>query len=237
MTAVPLLNLSRVRCRRGGADGFVLEIPAFFLASGAAAAITGPSGSGKSTALDLLGLVLRPEAAGGFVLDGLDAAAAWRAGDADRLAKRRARSIGYILQTGGLLPFLTVRDNIGLSPALLGGAPDRGHRDRLVETLGLAPHLAKMPAQLSIGERQRAAIARALAHRPALLLADEPTASLDPVNAAAVLDLLLSLVKSLGVALVLVSHDWGRVAELGIARYATQAVAGGGRLVAAEDAS
>ena len=232
-----LLEIANVRCRRGGTGGFVMEVPAFSLEAGQAVAITGASGSGKSTALDLLGLVLRPEAATRFVFSDNDVAAAWRSDDADRLAGLRARHVGYILQTGGLLPFLDVRGNLGLSPALLGGAPDPVHLARLVEVLGLTPHLGKMPAQLSIGERQRAAIARALAHRPTLLLADEPTASLDPVNAAAVLDLLLRLVKELGTAMVLVSHDWEGVAKLGISRYRTEAAVGGGRLVPAEDAA
>ena len=229
MTA--LLELENVVIRRGAAaEGFAMAVPAFVVQPGQAVAITGPSGSGKSTVLDALGLVLRPASAGRFGLGPVDVAAAWRAGDADRLAAVRAASVGYILQTGGLLPFLNVRQNIGLSPALLGQAAGGAHFEALVAALGLGPHLATMPAQLSIGERQRAAIARALAHRPALLLADEPTASLDPVNADAVLGLLLDLVKSLGTALILVSHDWARVESLGLTRYATAAVPGGGRL-------
>lgn len=232
MTA--LLELENVIIRRGNAaDGFAMEIPRFVVQPGQAVAITGPSGSGKSTVLDALGLVLRPASAARFGFGPVDVAAAWRAGDADRLAAVRAASVGYILQTGGLLPFLNVRDNIGLSPALLGQARDGAHLAALVAALGLGPHLAKMPAQLSIGERQRAAIARALAHRPALLLADEPTASLDPVNADAVLGLLLDLVKSLGTALILVSHDWARVESLGLTRYSTVAAPSGGRLEAA----
>lgn len=228
-----ILDLSNVTIRRGAAaDGFAMEIPAFAVAPGAAVAITGPSGSGKSTVLDALGLVLRPASAERFRFGGVDVGAAWRAGGSE-LAALRAETVGYILQTGGLLPFLNVRDNIGLSPALLGVPAPAGHLAMLVERLGLGPHLAKMPSQLSIGERQRAAIARALAHRPAVLLADEPTASLDPVNADAVLGLLLGLVRTLGTALILVSHDWARMESLGLVRYATVPAPGGGRLEAA----
>lgn len=225
-----VIELTDVAIRRGGKGGFLMSVPRFAVAAGEAVAITGASGSGKSTVLDALGLVLRPDAAAAFRCCGADAAALWRAGDLDGLAAARAAGIGYILQTGGLLPFLTVRDNIGLSPSLLGQRDWAKHAATLVEALGLGPHLEKFPAQLSIGERQRAAIARALAHRPALLLADEPTASLDPVNAAKVLDLLLGLVRSLGTALVLVSHDWSKVASLGLRRYATAAATEGGWL-------
>ncbi|SBV91378.1 Lipoprotein-releasing system ATP-binding protein LolD [uncultured Alphaproteobacteria bacterium] len=225
-----VIELTDVAIRRGGKGGFLMSVPKFAVAAGEAVAITGASGSGKSTVLDALGLVLRPEAAAGFRCCGADAATLWRADDLDGLAAARAAGIGYILQTGGLLPFLSVRENIGLSPSLLGQKDFARHVAMLVEALGLGPHLAKMPAQLSIGERQRAAIARALAHRPALLLADEPTASLDPVNAGKVLDLLLGLVKGLGTALVLVSHDWSKVASLGLRRYATASATAGGWL-------
>lgn len=225
-----VIELADVAIRRGGAGGFLMSVPKFAVAAGEAVAVTGASGSGKSTVLDALGLVLRPEAAAEFRCCGADAAALWRAGDLDGLAATRAAGIGYILQTGGLLPFLDVKDNIGLSPALLKQRDAGAHIAKLVEALGLGPHLAKMPAQLSIGERQRAAIARALAHRPALLLADEPTASLDPVNAGKVLDLLLELVRGLGTALVLVSHDWAKVASLGLRRYATASATAGGWL-------
>lgn len=226
-----VIELADVTIRRGGAGGFLMSVPKFAVAAGEAVAITGPSGSGKSTVLDALGLVLRPEAAADFRFRGVDVAAAWKAGNLDGLAAARAQGIGYILQTGGLLPFLSVRDNLRLSPDLLGQSKGvDAHIAAMVETLGLGPHLGKMPAQLSIGERQRAAIARALAHRPAVLLADEPTASLDPVNAEKVLGLLTGLVKSLGTALILVSHDWSKVASLGLRRYATASATAGGWL-------
>jgi putative ABC transport system ATP-binding protein len=112
-----------------------------------------------------------------------------------------------VLQTGGLLPFLTARENIALSCRLLGTDP-AGIIERLAERLGIAAQLDKHPGQLSVGERQRVAIARAMAHRPSVLLADEPTASVDPVNAAAILDLLLELVRQAGVTAVIASHDW-----------------------------
>lgn len=229
-----LLTLDDVTVERGGAGGFVLTIPAFSLKPGEIATVTGPSGSGKSTALDLFGLVLRPARVGNFLFSGRDAAALWRAGDEDSLAALRARAIGYILQTGGLLPFLSVRDNIGLSPSLLGMTPETQRQGEMAGILGIASKLDRMPSALSIGERQRAAIARALAHRPALLLADEPTASLDPVNAEAVLALLLRLVRDLGAALILVSHDWDRARGLDATHYQAVPAPGGGRLVRVE---
>ncbi len=213
-----LLALDHLTCLRGtGPGAFRLEVPALTLSAGQAVAVTGPSGCGKSTLLDLLGLVLRPEDGSGFTFDDQDVAALWRAGRSDRLAALRAGHIGYILQTGGLLPFLPVRANIALSCKLLGRKDD-GLIPVLVDALKLTPLLDKMPAQLSIGERQRVAIARALAHRPALLLADEPTSSLDPANAETVMSLLLQLVSGLKVSAVVVSHDWALMSRFGLRR-------------------
>lgn len=216
-----LIDLSGLHCRRGDGPGaFELRVPELEVRAGQAVAITGPSGCGKSTLLDVLGLVLRPTRVERFHYgrDAVDVARLWTAGARDGLARLRAGGIGYVMQTGGLLPFVDVRHNIGLSPVVIGQKPDRAHLGRLIDTLGLGPLLEKKPRALSIGERQRAAIARALAHRPALVLADEPTASLDPVNARRVLDLLLHLTTEIGSALVLVSHDWDQVAALGIRR-------------------
>ncbi|MFZ0789758.1 MAG: ATP-binding cassette domain-containing protein, partial [Chromatiaceae bacterium] len=131
----------------------------------------------------------------------------WRRDDLDALGRLRGAHIGYVLQTGGLLPFLTARENIVLSCRLLGRDPG-GLIDRLAERLGIGPQLGKRPGQLSVGERQRVAIARAMAHRPSVVLADEPTASVDPVNAAAILELLLELVHQSGVTAIIASHDW-----------------------------
>jgi putative ABC transport system ATP-binding protein len=151
----------------------------------------------------------------------------WQRDDADGLAAVRARRIGYVLQTGGLLPFLDAAGNIGLSPRLLGVPADEALLARLVDTLGIGALLGKMPSALSIGERQRVAIARALAHRPALVLADEPTAALDPVQGRRVMELLVSLCAELGATAVVVSHDWELVRELTVREVRAEVTAGG----------
>ncbi|WP_019646705.1 ABC transporter ATP-binding protein [Novispirillum itersonii] len=212
-TDAPVLHIKGLSGQRGA---FRLTVPGLSLGAGQALAVTGPSGCGKSTLLDLLGLVLRPAAAATFRVMGQDVSALWADGARGQsgLAALRAGSVGYILQTGGLLPYLSVAENIGLSPRLLGQAVDRGWYDHLVTQLGLQDHLTKAPRLLSIGQRQRVAMARALAHRPPLVLADEPTAALDPATADRALALLLGLSVDSGAALILVSHDQRRIAGL-----------------------
>jgi len=215
------VELRGIGLRRGrGADGFALEIDSLRIRQGECVALTGPSGSGKSTLLDLLGLVLRPERMETFLLrdaqGGLaDIGALWRARDRDALAAIRASSIGYVLQTGGLLPFLPARENILLSRSLLG-LPEDHLAQRLAERLRVAHLLSKKPGALSVGERQRVAIARALAHRPTLMLADEPTAALDPIHAVEVMELMLELAAELGATAVVVTHDWDLARSLGL---------------------
>ena len=217
-----------VRQRGAGSDGFRLEVPNFSVRRGECIAITGPSGSGKSTLLDLLGLVLRPDHCAAFKMrtrDGgvVDIAELWRRNDRNRLAQTRAQHIGYVLQTGGLLPFLPAGENIRLSRALLGLDNSDGLVDRLADALKITHLLRKKPHALSIGERQRVAIARALAHRPALLLADEPTAALDPGQALQVMTLLLVIVQQYQVTAIIVSHDWELVRQLGLRQVRAEA--------------
>ncbi|WP_198372750.1 ABC transporter ATP-binding protein [Roseomonas rosulenta] len=210
-----LLSLRGVaRAYRGDAAPFALEVPAFDLDEGEALALAGPSGSGKSTLLMMLALAAPPDAAERFVFAGQDIARHWRAGRRDALAELRARRVGVVPQTGGLLSYLSVEGNIALTQRI-AGRPDVRRVRLLAEELGIAAQLGKRPAELSVGQRQRVAIARALAHRPALVLADEPTASVHPELADAVLALLKRECAAAGAALLVATHDPDRAARAG----------------------
>ncbi|AYF51678.1 ABC transporter ATP-binding protein [Pseudomonas sp. 13B_2.1_Bac1] len=202
-----MLNLSAVHKSRGvGSQRYSLVIPALALRAGEQVAIVGPSGCGKSTLLDLLALVLAPDQVGQFDFHQQDIAALWRADQQSTLAELRSRHLGYVLQTGGLLGFLDVRSNIALSRQLLG-LKDDGSVARLAAQLEISDQLMKKPAALSVGQRQRVSCARALAHAPQLVLADEPTASLDPLNAERVMHALLAQAREHRAACVIATHD------------------------------
>ena len=202
-----MLNLSAVHKSRGlGSQRYSLVVPALQLRAGEQLAIVGPSGCGKSTLLDLLALVLAPDQVGQFEFNQQDIAGLWRADKQTALAELRSRHLGYVLQTGGLLGFLDVRSNIALSRQLLG-LKDDGSVARLAEQLEISDQLAKKPAALSVGQRQRVSCARALAHAPQLVLADEPTASLDPLNAERVMQALLAQAREHHAACVIATHD------------------------------
>ncbi|MDH3531711.1 MAG: ATP-binding cassette domain-containing protein [Gammaproteobacteria bacterium] len=208
------------RYEAGGAR-FRLDIPELVIAPGAKLAFIGESGSGKSTLLELLAMILRPDSSGQYTFqprstdEPHDIAAAWQAGDVDLLADLRSRHIGYVLQYGGLLPYLTVRDNINLSRRLLHGRGD-DVAEHWATRLRIAAQLDKRPAELSIGQRQRVAIARALAHDPTVLIADEPTAAIDPLNAERIMELMVGLVDELGVTLIVASHAHGLMRHAGL---------------------
>ena len=195
--------------------GLTTAIDFLALGAGSRTALVGPSGCGKSTALDLLAATLRPDRAERLDVAGGDLAARWRAGDIAALTAWRARRIGYVLQTGGLLASLSVAENIRLSRRLLG-LPGWGRAAEVVERLGLKRLLRRRPAQISIGERQRVAVARALAHDPAVILADEPTAALDPALADQVMTLLSELALTQGTTLLVVTHDAGLAERAGL---------------------
>ena len=213
-----LLDLRSVERARG--DGFRLRIGRFRLGTRALVAIVGPSGSGKSTCLDLIAMTLRPDEAERMVIapagdSPTDAAALWRQNDRVGIRSVRARHFGYVLQTGGLVPFLSLYENAMLSRRLLGKRGE-GLVMELFRRLGIAHLTKRKPRNVSIGERQRAAVVRALAHGPSLILADEPTASLDRSAANDVMTLLTETTTSAGVALVLVTHDRSLAADFGL---------------------
>ncbi|UCF89875.1 MAG: ABC transporter ATP-binding protein [Desulfobacterales bacterium] len=198
-----------------GDHGFKLTVPHLTIRRGEKLALVGFSGCGKSTLLDLLAMVLRPDEAARFAFfptpeENLDVAVAWQRKDLDGLARARMRHMGYVLQTGGLFPFLSVRDNISLSRQGLG-LPAQNAVETAAERLGIERHLDKFPSQLSVGERQRVAIARAMAHEPSVVIADEPTASLDPINADEIMAVFTELVEEKGVTLIVATHEWERV--------------------------
>ncbi|MFB8830450.1 ABC transporter ATP-binding protein [Azotobacter sp. CWF10] len=216
-----MLHIENLAIHRGT---YRILLPRLSLARGEVAAITGASGCGKSTLLEMIGLILRPERLDRYELtDGegavpLDVAALLREDRQAPLADLRAQRLGFVPQSGGLLPFLDVRRNIELPRRMLG-LPAGGERvEEAIERLGLQPLLHKKPAQLSIGERQRASFVRAIAHEPDLLLADEPTAALDPLQARRLFELIVETSQRLRIATLLVSHDWGLLRACAIRR-------------------
>jgi len=193
----------------------------FDLARGEYVAVMGESGIGKSTLLNLIAGLDRPDA-GSIELDGEDLARL----DDDALTLLRRSRMGFVFQAFHVLPYLSVVDNVALPLVLLGEAPARieMRAGAMLAAVGLGDRAASRPSELSGGELQRVAIARALVHRPALVLADEPTGNLDPDSAAQVLALLRDAVKGHEAAAILVTHS--RAAAATADRIYTLAAAG-----------
>ena len=191
---------------RGG-DGGTIEVLQgvdLAVATGEFVAVTGESGSGKSTLLHLLGALDRPTS-GLIALDGLP----YDTLDPDALAELRNRRIGFVFQFHHLLRDFSAQENVAM-PLLIGGVAPAEARDRartLLELVGLAPRMSHLPAQLSGGEQQRAAVARALVTEPALLLADEPSGNLDERNAEQLHALFAGLARNFRTAVVVVTHN------------------------------
>jgi putative ABC transport system ATP-binding protein len=177
-------------------DGITLDVE-----PGTGLAITGPSGCGKSTLLGMIGGLDAPTT-GRVSIDGRNLSGLT---ERDR-ARVRRHEIGFVFQADNLLPFLTGAENVSLQLALDAREDHASSRELLAE-LGLAEEADKLPDQLSGGQRQRVAVARALIHRPSVIVADEPTGSLDAESREAVVDLLLAAQRISGATLVLVTHE------------------------------
>jgi putative ABC transport system ATP-binding protein len=209
------LLLTHLKKTYTGPDGStvpVIDIAELYLPDGEQAALIGTSGSGKTTLLHIIAGILAPDSGG--VVFGYDPQKrnADAAVDLTRLTEAqrdvfRGRYIGYIFQTHHLLPGFTALENVLLGMSFTGRAHDRGWAQHLLEEVGLAERLHYRPQKLSVGQQQRVAVARALANRPRLVLADEPTGALDSANAQQVLALIRSLCTEVGASLLLVSHD------------------------------
>ena len=178
------------------------------VAAGEVLAVTGPSGSGKSTLLHVMAGVLVPDA-GRVDYHGADTTQDIAALDEAARSRLRLKEFGFIFQFGQLLPDLSALDNVTI-PLLLAGTPRRralAQAREILGELGLSEHLDKRPTQLSGGQAQRAAVARALVTNPRLLFADEPTGSLDSLAAERTMEVLLNSVRSRGAGLVIITHD------------------------------
>ncbi|MGD8842533.1 MAG: ABC transporter ATP-binding protein [Gammaproteobacteria bacterium] len=188
----------------GGSRQVVFDELSFSVAAGETLALLGASGSGKTTLLNLISGIDRPDS-GSVLLDAVDVHGL---AEPERTLLRRRR-IGFVFQFFNLIPTLTVGENVSLPLELLGeaDATARQRGDELLEAVGLGGVSARFPETLSGGEQQRAAIARALAHRPALLLADEPTGNLDEDTGDRIIELLTGLARQQGTTLLLVTHS------------------------------
>ena len=206
-----LLALDDVRKSYATSEGplEVLRGVSLRLAAGESVALTGESGSGKSTLLHLAGGLDRPDG-GAILFEGEDIAGL---SESD-LAGFRRRSVGLVFQQFNLIPSLDVAANLAFQ-ARLAGRHDAEWSRRLAERLGLAKLLDRYPEQLSGGQQQRVAIGRALAGRPRLILADEPTGNLDEATGDQVLDLMLALQAETGAGLLLVTHSLRLASRLG----------------------
>lgn len=180
----------------------VLDVAAWQAAQGEHWLLLGPSGSGKTTLLHALAGILRP-AAGGMVVAGQDLAALSQSA----LDHFRGRNLGIVLQRLHLMPGLSVLENVVLAQYLAGLPQDRGRAAAVLAGLGLADKLAAKPHELSFGQAQRVAVARAVVNAPQLLLADEPTSNLDDVRCMQVLELLQSQARACNATLVIATHD------------------------------
>jgi ABC-type lipoprotein export system ATPase subunit len=201
-----LVELTHVQKTYATPSGEVLRDINFQLDTGEAMAIVGPSGCGKSTLLNLMGAFDKPTR-GTVCFDGRDLAAL----STNELAGIRNREIGFIFQLHHLLPQCTVLENVLIptlaNPSALNPAATVQRAERLLDRVGLKPRLNYRPGQLSGGERQRTAVVRALINQPKLLLADEPTGSLDQAGAENLAQLLQELNQEERVALVVVTHS------------------------------
>lgn len=194
-----LLSVDNLALQRGHN---LLTFPDFRLEPGERLLLLGPSGSGKTSLMSMIAGLLTPSRGSVF----------WRGQDFFALGmperdRIRSRELGFVFQTLHLLPSLTLKQNILLAPRLAGIKDQENRAEKLLARLGLPDKAQRKPSELSQGEQQRGAIARALMNNPSVLMADEPTSALDDVNAYAVADLMIEQAQATGAALMVATHD------------------------------
>ncbi len=202
-----LTNLTKSFRLPDGGTLKVLDVESFHMAAGEQSILLGESGGGKTTLLHCIAGIMAPTS-GSIVLDNLELTRLSESGR-DRV---RAAKIGYVFQSFNLLAGFTALENVRLGMTFGDGKHDASRARSLLERVGLGERLHHKPAQLSVGQQQRVAVARALANRPKLLLADEPTANIDPQNQQRIIDLIRQTCQEENVALLMVTHSM-QVAE------------------------
>ncbi len=200
-------NLKKAFTSPDGETTPVIDVPAFALERAEQIALRGASGSGKTTLLNIIAGILTPDE-GRVWIDGAEITSLSEAGR-DRL---RAETIGYVFQTFNLLQGYSALENVMLG-MMFGRGADAEVAQSILERVGLGDRLHHKPRQLSVGQQQRVAVARALGNRPKIVLADEPTGNLDPRHGRQALDLIREVCHERGAALLLVSHDPGVLAQ------------------------
>ncbi len=180
----------------------ILDVPRYEVDAGEQVALVGDSGCGKTTLLHIIAGITQPTS-GQVFLDGVEAS---RCGEAAR-DRIRADKLGYVFQTFNLLPAFSALENVLLGMTFARGKRDRARAQSLLERVGLQHRTTHKPAAMSVGEQQRVAVARALANRPGLLLADEPTANVDPRNQQQIVDLIRTTCREENIALIMVTHS------------------------------
>jgi len=203
--SAPVVELENVRksfAMPGGETVAVLDVDRFDLGEREQVALTGQSGSGKSTLLHVISGIMRPDA-GRVRICGTDIT---RLGEA-AADRHRADTLGLVFQQFNLLPGFTALENVLVAMSFGSGRPDRRRATELLSSVGLGHRLDHRPAELSIGQQQRVAVARALANRPRVILADEPTASVDTAHQDQVIDLLTTTCAEHDVSLLVVTHS------------------------------
>lgn len=196
-----LKNLKKSYPEPDGGELPILDIPSWHVDAAEQVVVVGASGCGKTTMLHIIAGILRPTS-GHVLIDGWDIPLLTEA-ERDRF---RARRIGYVFQTFNLLPGFSALENVLLGMTFAGGKTDKQRARDLLDRVGLGHRLHHKPGQMSVGEQQRVSVARALANKPKLVLADEPTANVDVGNQQQVIDMLRGTCEEEGVALILVTH-------------------------------
>ena len=200
--SLSIRNLKKSYVEPGGRRLPILNVDSFDIADAEQVVLIGSSGGGKTTLLNVIAGVTTADS-GQVVIDGTDVTKLPEAGR-DRF---RALRIGYVFQTFNLLPAFTALENVLLGMSFGGRKADRPHARELLKRVGLEHRLNHRPTKLSVGEQQRVAVARSLANRPSLLLADEPTANVDTANQENVLKLIREACTENGVSLIMVTHS------------------------------